>query len=111
MHTRAGLAEDSSLNHHHQQNKQTDPYSIREAVALIKHLQAFPEDGVLNALPNVLGFDQYGGPDLRRTLADVFRRRGCEKNEDCICVYVYIYVCMCIYVNPHRHQYHNTTPQ
>lgn len=64
-----------------------DPYSIREAVGLIKHLAAFPQDGVLAALPNVLGFDGFGGPDLRRTLADVFRRRGCVRG---FCLFLFV---------------------
>lgn len=58
-------------------------------MALIKHLAAFPQDGVLAALPNVLGFDAFAGPDLRRTLADVFRRRGCALHscvDACVCV-------------------------
>ena len=52
------------------------PYSIREAVALARHIEAYPQDGVLAALENVLGFDAYSSPDLRATIADVFRRRG-----------------------------------
>jgi hypothetical protein len=41
----------------------------------MKHLEKFPEDGVLQALENVLGFDAYN-EDLRGIIAGVFRRRG-----------------------------------
>ena len=33
------------------------PYSTREAVALVKHLQSFPSDGLLAAAENVFAFD------------------------------------------------------
>jgi hypothetical protein len=47
----------------------------REGVAMIKHLQSYPEDGVAGALRNVVGFDAYD-PHLRSTLARVFQQRG-----------------------------------
>ena len=33
------------------------PYSTREAVAVVKHLQQFPDDGVVATLENALAFD------------------------------------------------------
>ncbi|RHY03179.1 hypothetical protein DYB25_011190, partial [Aphanomyces astaci] len=49
----------------------TYPYSTREAVAIAKHLEAFPEDGVAYTLENVLAFDGYDAA-LRQRLRDVF---------------------------------------
>ncbi|OQR83325.1 hypothetical protein ACHHYP_14843 [Achlya hypogyna] len=49
------------------------PYSTREAVAVAKHLEMFPDDGVTATLENVLAFDAYDAP-LRQLLADVFHR-------------------------------------
>lgn len=66
----------ADLRELHQSGMLSYPYSIREAVALIKHIEAFPQDGILTALENVLGFDAYTSPDLRKSLADVFQRRG-----------------------------------
>ncbi|RHY25348.1 hypothetical protein DYB32_009692, partial [Aphanomyces invadans] len=51
------------------------PYSTREAVAVAKHLEAFPMDGVSQTLENVLAFDAYD-PSLRQRLSDVFGRHG-----------------------------------
>ena len=51
------------------------PYSTRELVAVVKHLQAFPNDGVVSVLENVLSFDA-NELSLRRTLSDVFGRHG-----------------------------------
>ncbi|RQM19071.1 hypothetical protein B5M09_012980, partial [Aphanomyces astaci] len=53
----------------------TYPYSTREAVAIAKHLEAFPEDGVAYTLENVLAFDGYDAA-LRQRLRDVFGRHG-----------------------------------
>ena len=38
-------------------------------------MDVFPQDGVLAALENVVGFDSYNG-DLREIIAKVFRKRG-----------------------------------
>lgn len=35
------------------------PYSTREAVNIIKHLQTYPQDTLLNAIRNVFDFDCY----------------------------------------------------
>ena len=51
------------------------PYSTREAVATVKHLEKFPEDGIVNALSNVLHFDLYDD-ELYRQLVGVFNRNG-----------------------------------
>jgi len=59
-----GLVEDGTI---------TYPYSTREAVAVAKHLEAFPEDGVTSTLENVLAFDAYD-KNLRRLLSEIFLR-------------------------------------
>ncbi|TMW60750.1 hypothetical protein Poli38472_000792 [Pythium oligandrum] len=53
----------------------TYPYSTREAVAVAKHLEKFPNDGVTSVLENVLAFDAYD-KNLRKQLSEVFLRHG-----------------------------------
>ncbi|RLN95927.1 hypothetical protein BBJ28_00014037, partial [Nothophytophthora sp. Chile5] len=53
----------------------TYPYSTREAVAVAKHLEQFPEDGVTSVLENVLAFDAYDR-NMRTQLSEVFLRHG-----------------------------------
>mmetsp|Transcript_68537 Transcript_68537/g.190634 ORF Transcript_68537/g.190634 Transcript_68537/m.190634 type:complete len:912 (+) Transcript_68537:1557-4292(+) len=59
----------------HQAGVVAYPYSIREAVAVVRHLEQFPEDGLVTALNNVLAFDSYS-PDLRAIVAEVFQSVG-----------------------------------
>ena len=51
------------------------PYSTRESVEIVKHVDKFPEDGVVHAIENVLGFDAFDAV-ARRQLSDVFTRHG-----------------------------------
>ena len=51
------------------------PYSTREAVALVKHLQSFPSDGLLAAAENVFAFDGHE-PAIAQTITSVLRRHG-----------------------------------
>jgi len=51
------------------------PYSTREAVAVAKHLEHFPADGLITSLDNVLGFDIYE-PDIMRVIAKTFQQNG-----------------------------------
>ncbi|DAZ99802.1 TPA: hypothetical protein N0F65_001311 [Lagenidium giganteum] len=53
----------------------TYPYSTREAVAVAKHLELFPNDGVTTVLENVLAFDAYDR-NLRKQLSEVFLSHG-----------------------------------
>ena len=53
----------------------TYPYSSRELVAVVRHLQAFPTDGVVGALENVLAFDTFS-PHVRSQIADVCVAHG-----------------------------------
>lgn len=48
------------------------PYSTREAVAVVRHLERFPDDGVVETLENVLGFDAFD-LSLRETIEKVFQ--------------------------------------
>jgi hypothetical protein len=51
------------------------PYSTREAVAVVRHLETFPEDGVATALEDVLSFDAFDSV-LRDQLRSIFKRHG-----------------------------------
>ena len=51
------------------------PFSTREAVSLVRHMQAFPEDGLLGAADNVFSYDSHQ-PQLASQLAGVLRRHG-----------------------------------
>ena len=56
------------------------PYSTREAVAVAKHLEAHPAEGVAAALANVLAFEAFD-PALLGTLREVFSRHGIEVGQ------------------------------
>ncbi|KAG7353031.1 ATPase AAA [Nitzschia inconspicua] len=51
------------------------PYSTREAIAVVKHLERFPSDDVVAALHNVLDFDSYD-EQTYSLLGKVFQRHG-----------------------------------
>lgn len=51
------------------------PYSAREAVSVVKHLQAFPMDGAAAAIENILGFESFN-PRVRQQIAEIFQGRG-----------------------------------
>lgn len=51
------------------------PYSTREAVAVAKHVEHYPDDDVVAVLHNVLDLDSFDN-NLYVTLADVFRAHG-----------------------------------
>jgi len=42
----------------HQNGTMTYPFSVRESVNVIKHLNAFPDDGIEDAVDNVIAFDR-----------------------------------------------------
>ena len=39
------------------------PYSTRELVNVVRHINAFPQDGMANILKNVFDFDQYSADE------------------------------------------------
>lgn len=51
------------------------PYSTREVVNIVKHLQAYPEDTLADTVNNVFDFDVYS-QDLRDTLLQVLNKHG-----------------------------------
>jgi hypothetical protein len=51
------------------------PYSTREAIAVVKHLEKYPDDGIVTALHNVLDFDSYDDRTYS-LLCKVFQRHG-----------------------------------
>lgn len=51
------------------------PYSTREAVAVVKHLERFPEESVVGALHNVLDFDSFDSTTYA-TLGKIFQRHS-----------------------------------
>lgn len=57
------------------------PFSAREAVAIVKHLQAYPQDAVEAAVEDILGFDGMN-PQVRTVIAEVFQKRGFRITAD-----------------------------
>jgi MoxR-like ATPase len=61
------------------------PFSLRELIHVVRHLQAFPQDGVFQALNNVFNFDledQHTMDTVRRVLAQHLNRNaGIMKNR------------------------------
>ncbi|KAH1005033.1 hypothetical protein HUJ04_006106 [Dendroctonus ponderosae] len=55
------------------------PYSTREVVNIIKHLQKFPTADVEDVVFNVFDFDRYS-PELLETLGEVLQKHGFSKN-------------------------------
>lgn len=51
------------------------PFSAREAVAIVKHLQAYPQDPTEAAVEDILGFDGMN-PQVRSVVAEVFQSHG-----------------------------------
>ncbi|XP_064165757.1 von Willebrand factor A domain-containing protein 8 [Anguilla rostrata] len=53
----------------------TYPYSTREVVNIVKHLQKFPEEGLANVVRNVFDFDSYN-KDTREILMAALHKHG-----------------------------------
>ena len=51
------------------------PYSTREVVNIVKHLELFPNEGLGNVVRNVFDFDSYD-KDAKESLNDVLRKHG-----------------------------------
>lgn len=56
------------------------PYSTREAIAVVKHLEKFPSDGVVSALHNVLDFDSFD-KQMYPILEKVFQKHGINVSD------------------------------
>jgi hypothetical protein len=65
----------ASLRDAHSKGDLTYPFSAREAVAVVKHLQSYPQDGVASAVEDILGFDSLT-PVLRSQIATIFQGNG-----------------------------------
>lgn len=52
------------------------PYSTREAVHVARHLESFPEDGLVEALHNVLDFDAFNTEESLQLVLKVFQRHN-----------------------------------
>ena len=55
------------------------PFSARECVSIIKHIENFPRDGVSTAIDNVLAFDSLV-PSIRMLISEVFHENGLSIN-------------------------------
>ncbi|XP_077946619.1 von Willebrand factor A domain-containing protein 8 isoform X1 [Gasterosteus aculeatus] len=53
----------------------TYPYSTREVVNIVKHLQKFPEEGLANVVRNVFDFDAYN-KDMREVVIEALHKHG-----------------------------------
>ncbi|XP_076011540.1 von Willebrand factor A domain-containing protein 8 isoform X2 [Genypterus blacodes] len=51
------------------------PYSTREVVNIVKHLQKFPNEGLANVVRNVFDFDSYN-KDTREVLLEALHKHG-----------------------------------
>ena len=51
------------------------PFSIREAVSVVRHLEEYPDDGFDNAIDNILAFDRFDNA-LMKQLDSIFKQHG-----------------------------------
>jgi len=64
-----------SLRRAHQEGSIIYPFSVRESVAVVKHLNQFPDDGIEDAVDNVIAFDRLDDT-LSKHLHRIFSSRG-----------------------------------
>ena len=53
----------------------TYPYSTREVVNIVKHLELFPDEGLGNVVRNVFDFDSYD-KEAKETLDEILHKHG-----------------------------------
>ena len=63
------------LNLAHQKGVITYPFSVRESVSVVKHLNEFPADGIDVAMDNVISFDRFDEA-LMKQLHSIFNKFG-----------------------------------
>ncbi|KIH62118.1 hypothetical protein ANCDUO_07601 [Ancylostoma duodenale] len=51
------------------------PYSTRELVNIVKHVNKFPDDSLTTAIRNVFDFDSFS-PDAIKAVEEVFQKHG-----------------------------------
>jgi MoxR-like ATPase len=71
----------SDLRADYLQGKINYPFSSRESVSIIKHLQAYPQDSVSAALENVVSFDSLT-PSIRNHILSRFKKRGVDISQE-----------------------------
>ena len=71
----------SDLRADYLQGKINYPFSSRESVSVIKHLQAYPQDSVSAALENVISFDSLT-PSIRNHILSRFKKRGIDIGKE-----------------------------
>eukprot|EP00977_Amphora_coffeiformis_P014936 scaffold4262_cov169-Amphora_coffeaeformis.AAC.5 len=54
------------LRNEHERGVMAYPFSVREAVSVVKHLNQFPADGLEGALENVIAFDRFDNVILKQ---------------------------------------------
>ena len=59
----------------HKEGSLAYPFSARECVSIVKHLESFPSEHAAAAIENVIAFDSLV-PSVRNQLVDVFRQHG-----------------------------------
>ena len=57
------------------------PFSTRESVSVIKHLEQYSHDGISSAIDNVLSFDSLN-PSLQNLILSKFKERGIPISKD-----------------------------
>ena len=63
------------LRNSHEKGTMAYPFSVREAVSVVKHLNHFPGDGLEEALENVISFDRFDNIVMKQ-LGIIFSRHG-----------------------------------
>ncbi|OBZ76548.1 von Willebrand factor A domain-containing protein 8 [Grifola frondosa] len=63
------------LRHAYDHGALTYPYSLRELINIVRHMQAYPNDSLESTLRNVFDFDVYK-PDTIAKLADILDHHG-----------------------------------
>ena len=70
----------SSLRELSDQGLITYPYSTRELVNIVKHLEKYPNDSLANVIGNISDFDQFN--DLKSTFKQVMNKHGIPVRMD-----------------------------
>ena len=59
----------------HQKGILAYPFSVREAISVVRHLDAFPSDGLMRSVENIIAFDRFDDALLEQ-LFSIFARHG-----------------------------------
>jgi hypothetical protein len=61
----------------HQKGALAYPFSIREAVSVVRHLAEYADDGLDGAIENIVAFDRFD-PSLMKQLEAIFKQHGVQ---------------------------------